>query len=80
MSLFYTNNGQGANQRFYLLDQPLVNDFICCNRVTVISRKRTVYNTTYVSNGWYVLDQHSNCMFRLLEAIFRLHKIELYFV
>ena len=30
-----------------------------------------------VSNGWYVFDQHSNYMFRPLEAIFRLHKIEL---
>jgi hypothetical protein len=30
-----------------------------------------------VSNGYYVLDQHSNYMFRPLEAIFRLHKVEL---
>jgi hypothetical protein len=41
-----------------------------------MSRKRTVYKTTKC-NGRYVLDQHSNYTFRPLEAIFRLHKIEL---
>jgi len=30
-----------------------------------------------VSNGCYVLDQQGNYMFQPLEAIFRLHKIEL---
>ena len=30
-----------------------------------------------VSNSSYVLDQHSNYMFRSLEAIFRLHKIDM---
>ena len=43
----------------------------------LISRKGTVYNTTNVSNSSYVLDQKGNCMFRPLEANFRLHKIDL---
>jgi len=43
----------------------------------LISRKGTVYNTTNVSNSYYVLDQQGNYMFRSLEAIFRLHKVDM---
>ena len=45
----------------------------------LISRKGTERSITQlnVSNSCYVLDQQGNYMFRLLEAIFRLHKINL---
>ena len=39
-----------------------------------MEQSRTQLN---VSNGCYVLDQQGNYMFRPLEAIFRLHKIDL---
>ena len=40
-------------------------------------KKKQSITQLNVSNGWYILDQHSNYMFRPLEAIFSLHKIEL---
>ena len=43
----------------------------------MISGKRTSITQLNASNSFYVLDQHNNYMFRPLEAIFRLHKIEL---
>ena len=44
--------------------------------IEILGKERSITQLN-VSNGWYVLDQHSNYMFQPLEAIFRLHKTEL---
>ena len=49
----------------------------CVGKTDKQERKEQSITQLNISNGCYVLDQQGNYMFRPLEAIFSLHKIDL---
>jgi len=67
-------NSEAEKKRKLTTELGILGNVIPVVYTKVISRKEQSITQLNVSNSFYVLDQHSNYMFRPLEAIFRLHK------